>query len=257
MGVNQSKIPPKVHLKFKKGELIIKQGDYGVSIYKIVEGTVRIFNEFGDKKFSLATLGRGEVFGEMTFLNKGTEPRSACARALEDTELEVWHPSALSKEYDRMPHVVKYIANQVIRRLMRMNQLVAQFSAKKEHMPDKGPQEDPEISKRVYFRKDVNQECVYRPLDAPPKVRLRGKVKDISLNGVGIEIRSTNTLKFSHEVGNQFIINMVLPTGKRLALKAKIVSVRRDRALGRLTLGMQFVEIEGENTKTLGFFMRS
>jgi CRP-like cAMP-binding protein len=64
-------MPPIVRLKYKRGELIIKEGDYGISIYKIIKGKVRIFNESGGSEVPLATLGRGEIIGEMTFLNKG------------------------------------------------------------------------------------------------------------------------------------------------------------------------------------------
>ena len=39
----KTKIPPVVHLSYSKGELIIKEGDYGISIYKIFKGHVRIF----------------------------------------------------------------------------------------------------------------------------------------------------------------------------------------------------------------------
>ena len=61
------KIPPVVHLSYPKGELIIKEGDYGISIYKVLKGNVRIFKKLHDHKFTLATLERGEVFGEMVF----------------------------------------------------------------------------------------------------------------------------------------------------------------------------------------------
>jgi hypothetical protein len=33
----KKKIPPVVHLSYSKGDLIIKEGDYGISIYKILE----------------------------------------------------------------------------------------------------------------------------------------------------------------------------------------------------------------------------
>lgn len=78
------KIPPIVRLKYKKGELIIKQGDYGISIYKIINGKVRIFSESGGTEVPLATLSHGEIFGEMTFLNRGAEARTAAVRAVQD-----------------------------------------------------------------------------------------------------------------------------------------------------------------------------
>jgi hypothetical protein len=254
---DKEKTPPIVSLKYRRGDLIIKEGDYGISIYKIVKGKVRVFEESGGREIPLATLGRGEIIGEMTFLNRGEEPRTASARAIEDSELEVWHPSTLKKEYDEMPPVIKYIVNQALQRLVRMNQLVAQFTAKRQQGLGKAKQLEPGASRRFYYRKELDQECIYRPLRAPKTVRLPGRVKDISLNGVGLEVRSKNALNFSHEAGETFYVSMMLPTNKRLTFSAKIQSVRIERTLGRISMGMQFEEMDGENRKTLGFYMRS
>jgi len=253
----KGKMPPIVSLKYKRGELIIKEGDYGISIYKVVKGKVRIFNESRGKEIPLATLGRGEIIGEMTFLNRGEEPRTASARALEDSELEVWHPSTLKKEYEEMPPVIKYVVNQALQRLVRMNQLVAQFTAKRQRIKEKAKKEEPGTSQRYYYRKELDQECIYRPVNSSKEFRLGGRVKDISLNGVGIEVRSKNAINFSHEAGDSFFVTMLLPTNKKLTFKAKIQTVKMDRTLGRIMMGMQFEEMDGENRKTLGFFMRS
>ncbi len=82
-------------LRYKKGEQIIKQGDYGISIYIILNGNVEVSRESEGGDVVLATLGPGDIIGEMIFLNKGVEVRSASARALQDSELEVWHPKNL------------------------------------------------------------------------------------------------------------------------------------------------------------------
>ena len=253
----KGKIPPIATLQYKKGELIIKEGDYGISIYKVVKGMVRIFHESDGGEVPLATLGRGEIIGEMTFLTRGEEPRAASARALEDSELEVWHPLTLKKEYDEMPPVIKYIVNQALQRLLRMNQLVTQFSDKKKRSGVESKRGEPKDSKRFYYRKELDEECLYRPVSAPKSVRLGGRVKDISLNGLALEVRSKNALNFSHEAGDTFYITMMLPTNKKLSFKAKTQTVRIDRTLGKIVMGMQFSEMDGESRKTLGFFMRS
>ena len=122
--------PRSIRLKYKKGDLIIKEGDYGISIYKIIQGKVEIFNESDEEEISLATLGSGEVVGEMTFLSRVTERRSASVRALEDTELEVWDPARISKEYEQMPPIIRHIADQALKRLIRMNRLIIKMHAK-------------------------------------------------------------------------------------------------------------------------------
>jgi len=125
------KIPPIVHLGYAKGELIIKGGDYGISIYKILEGNVRIFREEGQRKITLATLGRGEVFGEMTFLNFLLEPRSASVEAIDDVQVEVWHPALLADEYKKISPMLRYVVKHTLNRLLKLNKLVGDLAAER------------------------------------------------------------------------------------------------------------------------------
>jgi len=122
--------PPIVHLSYPKGELIIKD-DYGISIYKVLKGNVRIFKKLDDHKFSLATLERGEVFGEMVFFNFLFEPRSASAEAIDDVELEVWHPALLADEYKKIFPMLRYVLKQTLNRLMTLNKVVSGLAAKR------------------------------------------------------------------------------------------------------------------------------
>jgi CRP/FNR family cyclic AMP-dependent transcriptional regulator len=124
------KIPPIVHLSYSEGELIIKEGDYGISIYKIVKGNVRIFRKLREHKVTLATLGKGEVFGEMTFFNFLLEPRSASVEAMGDVVLEVWHSALLADEYKRISAMLRYVLKQTLSRLLKLNKVVSDLSAK-------------------------------------------------------------------------------------------------------------------------------
>jgi len=124
------KLPPIVRLTYAKGELIIKEGDYGISIYKIVKGNVRIFRKLGEHKVTLATLGRGEVFGEMTFFNFLLEPRSASVEAMDDVVIEVWHSALLADEYKRISPMLRYVLKQTLSRLLKLNKVVSDLSTK-------------------------------------------------------------------------------------------------------------------------------
>ena len=63
------------------GELIIREGDLGTSLFVIVDGRVRVHR--GERE--IAQLGTRDVFGELAALDP--EPRSASITALEDTML--------------------------------------------------------------------------------------------------------------------------------------------------------------------------
>jgi putative peptide zinc metalloprotease protein len=70
--------------RYLPGDLIVRQGDRGDRFYIIVDGQVEVFREEAGATTRLATLGPGEVFGEMALLNQA--PRFATVRALTAVE---------------------------------------------------------------------------------------------------------------------------------------------------------------------------
>ena len=70
-------------IKFTAGSRIFQQGTLGDCAYMIDSGHVEISSFASGNKKSLATLGPGEIFGEMALLDG--RPRSATATALHDT----------------------------------------------------------------------------------------------------------------------------------------------------------------------------
>ena len=73
---------------FRDGEVICRRGDPGEALFFIRRGKVRAVLPIADgQTHHLATFGRGDFFGEMSFLDR--EPRSADAVAETETELFV------------------------------------------------------------------------------------------------------------------------------------------------------------------------
>lgn len=72
---------------FAAGIRLFAQGDYSEEAYRILEGTVEISIDEGSSKVVLATLGAGEIFGEMGMIER--LPRCATARALSALTVEV------------------------------------------------------------------------------------------------------------------------------------------------------------------------
>jgi len=245
----------KAHLlKYRKGDLVIKEGDYGVSIYKIVKGKVLIFTESGDVEIPITTLGDGEVIGEMLFLKKAVDRRSASARAVEDSEIEVWHPNMLSKEYDEMPTVIKYIANQALNRLVRMNKMMVQLTARKQKEREV-TSADIWAKKRRFYRKKMEIGFSGRLIGSIARNLLSGYINDISLGGVGMEILNFKSDKNPFKAGDEFFIKTVLPNGKDLEFHAKLVSVKEGKLPGSPFFGMSFTELTDSARKDLGFFL--
>jgi hypothetical protein len=245
-------------LTFEKGELIIKQGDYGMSIYKVLSGSVKIFRTYNGAEVPLATLEAGGVIGEMAFLNKDADVRSASARALEDSELEVWHPRELAEKYGQTSVVLKIIIDQALDRLLRINRYMDQLAAKRaEEVREPKEKVDPWSSTRRFYRKEVDIPCKYKPAKGAKgsSSPLKGRIKDISMSGMCLEISPGNELTTSHAVGESFHIDAILPNGDELNVTAEIVSVKRQRR--EVRLGMQYKELPDYYgaKKALGFFL--
>lgn len=64
---------------FNDGDIIFRESDPSDMAYEIVSGSVEVTKMGDDGEFHLATLGEGEMFGEMGVLDQGT--RSATAKA--------------------------------------------------------------------------------------------------------------------------------------------------------------------------------
>lgn len=251
----EKKTPPIRNLHFKKGDLIVKEGDYGISIYKLVQGRVGIFTEVGEQEIGLAILGPGEVIGEMSFLYGGSIPRTASVRALEDVDVEVSHPTTLAQEYESMPAIIKYIVNQIMARLLRMNQLLAKMSEKAQKKEIKIPERGSGTSQRQYYRKAIDCPCTYRPLKRGWRGALEGQMKDLSFKGIGIEVHAKNLIQSAHEKGGYFYVHLVLPNGKAVNFTAKLVHTRERQTPDWTLLGMEIVDIDDASRKALGFFL--
>lgn len=94
-------------MRCTKGETIFYKGNIGNQMFVMLGGKVGIYD--GEKL--LASMRVGDMFGEMALVNQ--EPRSATARALEDTKLFV-----LSQEvFERL--MTKRAAIQILLNIVR------------------------------------------------------------------------------------------------------------------------------------------
>jgi hypothetical protein len=80
---------------FGEKQVIIREGDPGDAAYIIVSGRCRAFRQVEDRSETLATMGPGDVFGEMALLLD--EPRAASVEALEPVTLLVLDRATLDE----------------------------------------------------------------------------------------------------------------------------------------------------------------
>jgi len=74
-------------LNFPKGKVLFKQGEKGDAAYIVNSGAVGMYREAQGRKIPLATVRRGELFGEMAVIDDS--PRMATAFTLEDSAVMV------------------------------------------------------------------------------------------------------------------------------------------------------------------------
>lgn len=242
-------------LRYKKGEQIFKQNDFGISIYKILSGKVLIFREFEDVEVPIATLGKGSLIGEMIFFLKATEVRSASAKALEDSEVEVTHPKEILNEYEVSPPILKIMATQALKRLMRMNRLMDRLIVSEREKPDTLSNLSLWKSKRRFYRKKVHILCKYTSNTRRKRqnATLEGTIVNMSMTGLGLEIDPRNEGAIPHEIGEVFEVETVLPNAKELKLTCALV--RSSKGRGFISLGMTYVDLPDDARKILGFFL--
>src|SRR2546427_2185094 len=105
-----------VEQRYQAGQEIVRQGDTGVGAFIIRSGKVDILQDRSGKETKLATLGPGEVIGEMALLDEF--PRSATARAIEPTTvlgIQRWHFKGILESHPQLALALLPILSRRIR----------------------------------------------------------------------------------------------------------------------------------------------
>ena len=100
---------------YRKGRLLIEEGDVGDALYVILEGRLRVFsaNPGNGREITYGSYGPGEYVGEMS-LDGG--PRSASVEALEPTECAlVTRPTLLAFIAERPEFALELLAKVIAR----------------------------------------------------------------------------------------------------------------------------------------------
>src|SRR5262245_10567740 len=108
---------------FKKGETVFHYGDPGGEIFILRNGRVELFVENTEgQKIVLSENERGDVIGELSFLDGGS--RTATAVARENTEMLSMHRERLLGFIDKHPHAAMDLLTVVGRRLRATEELL-------------------------------------------------------------------------------------------------------------------------------------
>jgi len=107
-------------LSYKTGDVIFEEGDKGTDMFILQEGKVAVFRKFADEEVLLATLDRGDFFGEMALLEN--LPRSATCRALMATRLAAIRRGELLMKIRRDPTFALEMLQHMSRRIRYLDE---------------------------------------------------------------------------------------------------------------------------------------
>jgi CRP-like cAMP-binding protein len=96
-------------LPFASGELILRQGEPGDSLFVVRDGRVSVRLAIEGSAKEIAVLGAGDFFGEMSLLTG--EPRRASVLAVEDTECYVVDRALFEGILQRNPRLAESISH--------------------------------------------------------------------------------------------------------------------------------------------------
>jgi CRP/FNR family transcriptional regulator/CRP/FNR family cyclic AMP-dependent transcriptional regulator len=109
-----------VRKEFAAGEVIVQEEEEGQTFFVINSGVVHVAVMTPEGKNTvLATLKRGEFFGEMTLLDG--EPRSASVIAAQDCDLFLLYRRVFHEILHRFPKIAVHLLTEMSKRLRRAN----------------------------------------------------------------------------------------------------------------------------------------
>jgi len=157
---------------FNAGEMIIREGDPGRSIYVILDGKVKVFTrDHHGEELELAVLAASQFFGEMSFLTG--KPRSGSVMALDTSVIVELSYTSMRRVVKEHPTVKKVLVEYYQQRLGSTEQKRAAVGV------DKGTP-DSRQKDRIQVK-----------LVVLPQATANGTLKASSWTGVSVEITTS------------------------------------------------------------------
>lgn len=120
--------------QYKAGDVILREGEEGNSAFLITTGSVEVIIGEGKKAKTVASLGEGDVFGEMSLLEPG--PRSATIKAVTDTECAVTSYDDFMASIQNDPEQAIKFMKTLVLRLRQMNEVMGKMDPQRRRMRD-------------------------------------------------------------------------------------------------------------------------
>ncbi|HUU27959.1 MAG TPA: cyclic nucleotide-binding domain-containing protein [archaeon] len=127
----------RIEKTFRKGTVIIKEGQPGSTFYVILEGMVEVLKRRGQQDAVVTVLGPNEFFGEMSLLYPESPKRTATIRALEDTRVAIMSREDFEQYLGQMSPGVRNLLCRLVDRLRKTSEKIESYKLKKDETTDK------------------------------------------------------------------------------------------------------------------------
>jgi len=218
---------------YKEGDVIFKEGSHGVAVYIIESGKVEISKDVQGKKFAIETLGPGDMFGEMSFIDH--EPRSATATALEDTVLELLDKDFIDSEFNQISSDFRRVVKTLVKRLRNTTHKLSGAT----------------IQRRTEERASAKIRITFKSARDFFRAYIR------NLGAGGLFIKTTQTVPAGTTLNLEFNLpdsdHLIKAKGKVAWARSKEESDERKPP----GLGIQFVQMSSEDTNLLNTYIKT
>ncbi len=132
--------------RYRKNELIIREGEVADVIFLILEGKVRLIKrDEQDREVEIGYLSEGQVFGEMGFILE--EARTYTAKAFTNVKLKLINPRVFSELYDtEHADLIKPIIQSMAERIRHYNMLLLENADKASIINKTSDDNSPELT---------------------------------------------------------------------------------------------------------------
>jgi CRP-like cAMP-binding protein len=117
---------------YSDGEIICREGDRGDMMYVVQSGEVEITKKTQSGEMGVATLGKGEIFGEMALFDN--LPRSATVIASGSTRVLSIDKKKLFQTINRDPTLVLKLLDSMSKRIRTLTENLTQFKKSKSEL---------------------------------------------------------------------------------------------------------------------------
>ncbi len=215
-------------IQFQDGDYIFKEGSYGDWIYVILSGQVEIAKYCRGKKVTIETLKEGEVFGEMSFVDR--TPRSASAVAKGKVSIGILDRNLLDNEYNRLSQDLRFVFKALVKRLRETTNKVSAISGRE------GPRLEKTLDIKFRSGRDFS------------------KAYTVNIGGGGLLARVNEPLA----VGTTCTVSFNLP-GENLPIETNCQVVWSSLGSGAdkeiILAGLRFLDIKAEDKNRINAYV--